>query len=122
MTFANTKQSTKTTVVFFPHALKGSLVNALQKENLTGWEILKWADAEKKYGAKCPRDENGRPSIRIYPDIPGTTNQIKAFVSNFNADDILTKIYQLHYDPDAETYRDNVSETIKKSLQEDGMI
>ena len=91
MTFANTKQSTKTTVVFFPHALKGSLVNALQKENLTGWEILKWADAEKKYGAKCPRDENGRPSIRIYPDIPGTTNQIKAFVSNFNADDILTK-------------------------------
>lgn len=122
MKFADTKRSPDKTVVFFPFALKGSLVNALQKEGLTDWRIIKWPEAEKEYGARCPRDENGRPAIPIYPDIPGTTNQIKALVSDFDADEILEKIYQLQYDPDAIAYRDRVSEAIKKSLQEDGMI
>lgn len=122
MTFADTRRAPEQTVVFFPGCLAGSLHNALRKENLTGWKILKWPDVKKQYGIDCPRDEAGHPAIRIYEDIDATTNDIRALVSSFDEKKVLDKIYQLHYDPDAYAYREEQSKLIMKALIENGFI
>lgn len=122
MKFANTKKAMKKTVVFFPSCLGGSLNDALQKENLSGWEILRPKDAEQKYGAKAPRDETGKLCVRLYTDSPLTTTQVKAFASDFDETEILAKIYALHEDQNAEAYRSGQAGLLKKALKEDGMI
>lgn len=122
MTFADTRPAPEQTVVFFPGCLAGSLHNALRKENLTGWKILRWPDVKKQYGINCPHDEAGHPAIRIYEDIDATTNDIRALVSSFDEKEVLDKIYQLHYDPDAYAYREEQSKLIMKALIEDGFI
>lgn len=122
MTFANTPKTKNKTVVFFPAVLGGSLDNALRKEGLTGWEIMKPIAASKKYNVEPPRDKDGKLSVKFYPDMPNTTSQIRALVSNFQADAILEKIYALHEDPEAMAYCNRQSELLTIALKEDGMV
>ena len=121
MTFADTRRAPEQTIVFFPGCLARSLHNALRKENLTGWKILRWPDVKRQYGVDCPRDEAGHPAVRIYEDVEGTTNDVRALVSGFD-EEILDKIYRLHYDPDACAYRYEQSKLLTKALIEDGFI
>lgn len=121
MTFADTRRTPEQTIVFFPGCLAGSLHNALRKEGLSGWKILRWPDVKSQYGVDCPRDKAGHPAVKIYEDMDATTNDVRALVSGFD-EEILDKIYQLHYDPDAYAYRDEQSKLIMKALIEDGFI
>lgn len=122
MTFADVKRTSETTIVFFPAVLGGNLNNALRKENITGWEILKPHAAETKYNIAGPHDEHGDFCVKIYADDPLTTSQVRALVSNFDKDEILAKIYQLHEDPDAMAYRDQQTGLLRKALIEDGFV
>lgn len=121
MTFKDIKTTPETTVVFFPATLGGSLNNALKKEGITGWKIMKTHEAEEQYGTKCPTDENGRRAVKMYDDAPNLTRQIKAFVSNFDKAEITKKIYELHFDEAAVTYRAEQSALVRKVIDEDGM-
>ena len=122
MTFSDTKTTAERTVTFFPADLSGSLGNALRKENLTDWEILFVKEAEEKYPVKCPRDENGHPSIKHYADMPFTTHAIMAFISHFDHDQVLEKIYALHEDPDALAFQSGQAAAVRETLEEDGMV
>lgn len=51
-----------------------------------------------------------------------TTNQAKAFVSNFDKDEITKKIYALATDPDAIAYQNQQAALLAKALKEDGFI
>lgn len=121
MKFADTKRSPNKTIVFFPMCLAGSLDNALRKENLTGWKIVKNREARETYGVECPKDANGLAAVSLYADMPGTTNQVRALVSDFDVVEILAKIYKLHDDPDAIAYRSRQAGLVQKTIDEDGL-
>lgn len=76
MTFADTPKTQHNTVVFFPAVLGGALDNTLRKEGITDWEIMKPIAAAKKYNIKPPRDEDGKLSVKVYPDMSNATSQI----------------------------------------------
>lgn len=122
MTFADTKRVPETTVVFFPACLAGSLDDALKRSGLTDYKIIKTREAREKYGVDCTRDENGAAAVPMYDDMPGTTDQVRALVSNFDADQVRTRIYALHDDPDAIAYKDSQAALVQKAFTEDGMV
>lgn len=122
MTFANIRRTTETTVVFFPACLAGSLDDALKRSGLTDYKIIKTREAREKYGIDCPRDENGAAAVPMYDDMPGTTDQIRALVSNLDAGQARTRIYALHDDPDAIAYRDKQAALVQKAFMENEMV
>lgn len=122
MTFVDTKRVPETTIVFFPACLAGSLDDALKRSGLADYKIITAREAREKYGIDCPRDENGAAAVPMYDDMPGTTNQVRALISNFNTDQVRTRIYALHDDPDAISYRDSQAALVQKAFMEDGMV
>lgn len=118
MTFKNIKKTKNTTVVFFPTCLAGSLVNALTKDGITDWKILKPHEAQEEF------EIQKLPIVNLYndPDLPSPTKSIRAFVSHFDEIQILDAIYKLHDDPDAMAYRDQQAQLVEIALKQDGML
>lgn len=116
MTFADTKRVDKTTIVFFPVVLSGSLGHALETEHITGWKIIQAKTAMQKLGLKKV------PQTRVYEDLPYTTTCVAALESNFDENEIRHKIYELHYDPDTYEYRQQQDKIFERTAREDGFI